>query len=123
MAAALVAGGLHVAVVRYRSLTDLVADRDRLRAWPWLLAVTAAILGVLAVAALAGQLLDAGGSHGLLASALAVLAYAARVFAYVVGWVGAGCSTHPRLAGRARARASARVEAAAASAGRQQAAS
>jgi hypothetical protein len=90
VAAVLVAGGLHVAVVRYRSLTDLVADGDRLRAWPWLLAVTAAILGVLAVAALAGVLLDAGGSHGLLASAVAALAYAVRVLGYAVGWVGGG---------------------------------
>ena len=90
VAAVLVAGGMHVALVRYRSLTDLVADGDRLRAWPWLLAVTAAILGVLAVAALAGVLLDAGGSHGLLASAVAVLAYVARVLAWAVGWIGAG---------------------------------
>jgi len=90
VAAVLVAGGLHLAVVRYRSLTDLVADGDRLRPWPWLLAVTAAIVGVLALAALAGVLLDAGGSHGLLASAVAVLAYAGRVLGYAVGWVGAG---------------------------------
>ena len=88
--AVLVAGGLHVAVVRYGSLTELVADGDRLRAWPWLLAVTAAILGVLAVAAFAGVLLDAGGSHGLLASAVAVLSSVARVLAYAVGWAGAG---------------------------------
>jgi Domain of unknown function (DUF4129) len=90
VAAVLVAGGLHVALVRYRSLTDLVAYGDRLRAWPWLLAVTGAILGVLAVAALAGQILDAGGAHALLASAVAALSFVARVLAYAVGWAGAG---------------------------------
>ncbi len=89
VAAVLVAGGLHVALVRYRSLTDLVAYGDRLRAWPWLLAVTGAILGVLAVAALAGQILDTGGAHVLLASVVAALSFVARVFAYAVGWAGA----------------------------------
>ena len=41
--AALVAGVLLVAVMRYLALTDLVAEADRLPSWPWLLAVTGAV--------------------------------------------------------------------------------
>jgi Domain of unknown function (DUF4129) len=90
VAAVLVAGGLHIAVVRYRALTDQVADADRLRPWPWLLAVTAVIVGVLVVAALAGLLLDAGALRWLLDAGVAVLRYAGAALAYAIGWAGAG---------------------------------
>ena len=55
---ALLAGVLLIAVMRYRALTDLVAEADRLPSWPWLLAVTGAVLCVVAGAALVNQLLD-----------------------------------------------------------------
>jgi hypothetical protein len=50
--AALIAGGLLVAVARYRDLIDLVDPAERMPAWPWLLAVAGAVLLVVAVGAL-----------------------------------------------------------------------
>lgn len=90
VAASLVAGGLHVAVVRHRALTDLVADADRLPALPWLIAVAAAIGGVLAVAALVALLLDASATRGFFDALLGVLRYALDVLGWLVGWAGAG---------------------------------
>ncbi len=87
---ALVAGGLLIAVVRYRSLTDLVAPSDRLPSWPWLLAVTGAILCVVAIAALLGQLLDVDVLRWMLSAVAAMLSAALDAIAYVIGWVGAG---------------------------------
>ena len=52
MVAALVAGGLLVAVARYRDLIDLVDPAERMPAWPWLLAVAGAVLVVVALGAL-----------------------------------------------------------------------
>ena len=90
VAAALVVGGLLVAVVRYRSLTGLVADADRLPAWPWLLAVAGALLGVVAVAALVGQLLSVDVLRWSLDALGALLGYVLGALAYLVGWAGAG---------------------------------
>jgi uncharacterized membrane protein len=86
---ALVAGGLLIAVMRYRSLTDLVAATDRLPSWPWLLAVTGAILCVVAIAALLGQLLDVDILRWLLSAAAAVLSATLDAIIYAVGWAGA----------------------------------
>jgi hypothetical protein len=86
---ALVAGGLLIAVMRYRSLTDLVAATDRLPSWPWLLAVTGAILCVVAIAALLGQLLNVEVLRWLLRAAAAVLAMTLDAILYAVGWAGA----------------------------------
>ena len=86
---ALVAGGLLIAVMRYRSLTELVAASDRLPSWPWLLAVTGAILFVVAIAALLGQLLDLDVLRWLLSAAAAMLSTALDAVIYVVGWAGA----------------------------------
>jgi hypothetical protein len=88
--AALVAGGLLIAVMRYRSLTELVAASDRLPSWPWLLAVTGAILCVVAIAALLGQLIDVDVLRWLLGAAAAVLSTALDAIIYAVGWVGTG---------------------------------
>ena len=87
---ALVAGGLLIAVMRYRSLTDLVAASDRLPSWPWLLAVTGAILCVVAIAALLGQFLDVDVLRWLLSAVAAVLSTALDAIIYAVGWAGTG---------------------------------
>jgi len=88
--AALVVGGLLIAVVRYRSLTGLVSDADRLPAWPWLLAVAGALLSVVAVAALVGQLLSVDVLRWTLDVLGALLGYVLGALAYLVGWAGAG---------------------------------
>jgi Domain of unknown function (DUF4129) len=87
---ALAAGGLLIAVMRYRWLTDLVAASDRLPSWPWLLAVTGAILCVVAIAALLSQLMDVDLLRWLLGAAAAVLSTALDAIIYAVGWAGAG---------------------------------
>ena len=87
---ALVAGGLLIAVMRYRSLTDLVTATDRLPSWPWLLAVTGAILCVVAIAAFLGQLLDVDILRWLLSAAAAMLSTTLDAIIYAVGWAGAG---------------------------------
>jgi hypothetical protein len=84
VATAVVAGGLHVALLRYRLLTDVVSEDDRLPVWPWLLAVTAAIVAVLVVAGLVAALLGGDTLHTVLADVLTVVAYAASVLAWVV---------------------------------------
>ncbi len=50
--ASLAAGGLLVALARYRDLVDLVDPAERMPAWPWLLAVAGALLAVVALGAL-----------------------------------------------------------------------
>ena len=87
---ALVAGGLLIAVMRYRSLTELVAATDRLPPWSWLLAVSGAILCVVAIAAFLGQLLDVEILRWLLGAAAAVLSTTLDAIIYAVGWAGAG---------------------------------
>ena len=89
--AALVAGGLLIAVMRYRSLTDLVAEADRLPSWPWLLAVTGAMLCVVAVAALLEP--AARRRRPALAARRARRACSrprSTPSSYVIGWAGAG---------------------------------
>ena len=88
--AALLAGVLLVAVMRYLALTDLVAEADRLPSWPWLLAVTGAALCVVAVAALVSQLLDIDVLRWLLGALAGVLAAALDAIAYALAWAGAG---------------------------------
>ena len=88
--AALLAGVLLVAVMRYLALTDLVAEADRLPSWPWLLAVTGAVLCVVAVAALVSQLLDIDVLRWLLGALAGVLAAALDAIAYALAWAGAG---------------------------------
>ena len=84
VATVVVAGGLHVALLRYRVLTDVVSDDDRLPAWPWLLAVTTAIAAVLVVTGLAAALLGGDTLHTVVDDVLAVIAYVAGVLAWVV---------------------------------------
>ncbi len=88
--ASLVAGSLLIAVARYRALADVVDEADRPSAWAWLLAVVAAVLGVIAVGALLGELLGTDAVHQLLGVLGAALRYALDGAAYVVGWAGAG---------------------------------
>ena len=56
VATAVVAGGLYIAVVRYRALSDVVTAEDRLPLWPWLLSVTSVIAAVLVVTGLVRRL-------------------------------------------------------------------
>jgi hypothetical protein len=88
--AALVAGGLLVAVVRYRTLVELVADADRLPAWPWLLAVTGTVVGVVAVAALLNGLIGVDVLRWALDALGALLGYVLGALAWAIGWAGAG---------------------------------
>ena len=76
--------------MRYRALSDLVAEADRLPSWPWLLAVTGAILCVVAVVALVSQLLDIDVLRWLLGVLAAVLRAVLDVLGYLIGWAGAG---------------------------------
>jgi hypothetical protein len=87
VAAVVVAGGLHVAVLRYRVLTDIVSEGDRLPAWPWLAAVTAAIVAVLLVTGLAAELLGGGALHAAFSGILTVFAYAFSGAAWAVAEV------------------------------------
>jgi hypothetical protein len=86
VATALVAGGLHVAVLRYRALTDVVAADDRLPLWPWLLSVAATIAAVLVVTGLVASVLGGATVRSVAAGVLAVLGYAGAA----IGYVGAG---------------------------------
>ena len=88
--ASLVVGGLLVAMVRYRDLTDLVDAAERLPAWPWLLAVLGAVLGVLAIGALVSQVLRVDLVLGALDVFAGLLRYALDGVAYVLGYAGAG---------------------------------
>ena len=88
--AALVVGGLLVAIVRYQTLTDLVDPLERLPAWPWLLAVVGAVLVVIALGALLSQVLRVDALLWALAVVAGVLRYALLVAAYLVGYAGAG---------------------------------
>jgi hypothetical protein len=90
LVAVLVAGGLLIAVVRYQSLTDLVDAADRLPAWPWLLTVTGAVLGVIAIGALLSQVLSLDVLHWALGVIGGVLRFALDGIAYLIGYAGAG---------------------------------
>lgn len=90
VAAALVVGGLLVAIVRYQALTDLVDPADRLPAWPWLLAVVGAVLLVIALGALLSQVLGVRVLLWALAAVGGVLRYALDGVAYLIGTAGAG---------------------------------
>ena len=87
VATVVVAGGLHVALLRYRVLTEVVSEDDRLPVWPWLLAVTTAIVAVLVVTGLAAALLGGETLHTVFAGALTVVAYVAGALAWVVAVV------------------------------------
>ena len=82
-----VAGGLHVALLRYRVLTDVVSEDDRMPVWPWLLAVTTAIVAVLVVTGLAAALLGGDALHSVFDDALTVVAYVVGVLAWGVAEV------------------------------------
>ena len=103
VATVVVAGGLHVALLRYRALTDVVSEDDRLPAWPWLLAVTTAIVAVLVVTGLAAALLGGDALHTVLEDALAVIAYVAGVLAWVFALVVRGVAWLAGLAAPAPA--------------------
>jgi hypothetical protein len=90
LVASLVVGGLLIAVVRYLALTDVVADADRLPAVPWLLAITGAVVAMVAISALASQLLTVDVLRWLLGVAGTVLRDALDVLAWLIGWAGAG---------------------------------
>jgi hypothetical protein len=82
--ASLVAGGLLVAVVRHQSLVALVAPAERLPARPWLLAVAGAIVFVVALGALLGQVLRVGVALGALDAVAFAVRYGLAVVAYLV---------------------------------------
>lgn len=86
LVAALVVGGLLVAIVRYQTLTELVDPVERLPAWPWLLAVVGALLVVVATGALLSQVLRVDVVLGMLNVLMGVLRYALAGAAYVVGY-------------------------------------
>ena len=88
--ASLVVGGLLVATVRNQALTDLVDPAERLPVWPWLLAVAGAVLAVIAVGALLGQVLRVDVLLWALHVLAATLRYALDGVAYVIGYAGAG---------------------------------
>jgi hypothetical protein len=88
--AALVVGGLLVAIVRYRALTELVDPAEQLPAWPWLLAVVGAVLGVIALGALLSEILRVDVLLWSLSALAGVLRYARDGVAFVIGWAGAG---------------------------------
>jgi hypothetical protein len=88
--AALVVGGLLIAVVRYQALTDLVDPAERLPAWPWLLAVVGVVLLVVAIGALLSQVLGVHVLLWALAAIAGVLRYALDGVAYLIGIAGAG---------------------------------
>jgi hypothetical protein len=98
VATVVVAGGLHVALLRYRALTDVVSEGDRLPVWPWLLAVTTAIVAVLVVTGLAAALLGGGTLHTVLSDAVTVVAYVASVLAWAVAQVVRGVAWLASLA-------------------------
>jgi hypothetical protein len=83
--ASLALGGLYVALERYRSLTDLVAPSERLPAWPWLLAVTGALLLVIVAGALASRALTAYLLPLILDVAVTVLGAALRGLTWLLG--------------------------------------
>jgi hypothetical protein len=86
----LVLGGLFIAAMRYRALTDLVASADRLPPWPWFLVVTGVVVAVVAVAALLGQLLDLQVLRWVLDLVAALLSAALDAVGWVVAWAGMG---------------------------------
>ena len=88
--ASLVVGGLLIAVARSRALTELVSPAERLPAWPWLLAVAAAVLGVIAVGALLAQVLRVEALLWALEVVGGALRYALDGMAYAIGYAGAG---------------------------------
>ncbi len=87
--ASVVVGGLFIAVVRYRDLTDAVNDADRLPAWPWLAAVAAALLGIIAVGLLLTHVVSPNVLRWVLETLAAGLSYALASVAFVIGWAGA----------------------------------
>jgi hypothetical protein len=90
LVAALVLGGLYVAAMRYRALTDLIASADRLPPWPWFLVVTGVVVAVVAVAALLGQVLDLQVLRWLLDLVAALLSTVLEAVAWAAGWAGVG---------------------------------
>jgi hypothetical protein len=87
LVAALLIGGLLVAIVRYRTLSALVDPTERLPAWPWLLAVAGAVLAVVATGALLSQVLRVEVVLWALGAVAAVLRYALAAVAYLAGFV------------------------------------
>jgi len=87
VAVVIVAGGLHVAVLRYWALAGVVLEDDRLPVWPWLLAVAAVLAAVLVVTGLVAALLGAAALHAALSDVLAGLSFAVSGFAWVVAGV------------------------------------
>ena len=89
--AALLAGGLLIAVVRYRSLTDQVANADRLPLLPWLLGVAGTVLGVVAIGMLFIQLFAVDvvrdALEGGLLHALEGVAYVVAVILRALDWL------------------------------------
>ena len=87
--ASLAAGGLLVAVVRRQTLVALVDPAERLPARPWLLAVAGAIVFVVALGLLLGQVLRVGAALGTLDAVALALRYALDVVAYLVAYAAA----------------------------------
>jgi len=88
--AALVGGGLLIAIARYAALSGLVDPADRLPAWPWILSVLGAVLGVIAIGALMSQVLRVDVLLWALDGFAGVLRYALGGVAYLIGSAGAG---------------------------------
>ena len=86
VATAVVAGGLYIAIVRYRALSDVVTAEDRLPLWPWLLSVTSVIAAVLVVTGLVASALGGKAVRSAAGDVLAVLGYVGAA----IGYLGAG---------------------------------
>jgi hypothetical protein len=87
--ASLAAGGLLVALARYRDLIDLVDPAERMPAWPWLLAVAGAVLIVVALGALLSLAFRVDAVLAVLHALGGVLRYVLDGVAYALGYAGA----------------------------------
>lgn len=87
VATSVVAGGLHIAVLRYRTLTEVVAADDRLPLWPWLLSVAATIAAVLVATGIFAWVLAGATVRSAAGQALSLLEYAGTAIGYLGGGI------------------------------------
>ncbi|MEI6726867.1 MAG: hypothetical protein WCN81_11680, partial [Actinomycetes bacterium] len=90
--AALVAGGLLVALARYRDLIDLVDPAERMPAWSWLLAVAGAVMIVVALGALLSLAFRVDAVLAVLHTLREVLRYVLEGIAYALAWAAVALS-------------------------------
>ena len=87
VATSVVAGGLHIAVLRYRALTDVVTADDRLPLWPWLLSVAATIAAVLVATGVFAWVLAGATVRSAAGQVVALLGYAGTAIGYLGGGI------------------------------------